>query len=49
MWLTADGQVPDMVSRYLSKPQVTVPLRVASVSTFKRGTVSRDSEMLSAD
>ncbi|WP_166256369.1 SOS response-associated peptidase family protein [Marinobacter salicampi] len=48
-WLNSDGQVPDMVSRYLTQPQLTVPLRVAHVSTFKRGTVSLDSEMLSAD
>lgn len=49
MWLNADGQVPDMVSHYLSQPKMTVPLRVARVSTFKRGTVPSDSEVLSAD
>lgn len=48
-WLNAEGEVPEIVSRYLSQRQITVPLRIAPVKAFKHGKTSLDSEVLSAD
>lgn len=45
-WLNADGSVPEMVSRYLSQPQITVPLRVAPVKAFKHGKITSDADLL---
>lgn len=48
-WLNASGELPELIDSYLSRPQITVPLRVAPVKAFKHGTLSDDSETLSAD
>lgn len=48
-WLNRDGQVPELISRYLVHPQITVPLRVAPVKAFKRGDVPGDAQKLPAD
>lgn len=48
-WLSDQGEVPELISRYLPRPQITASLRVAPVKAFKRGAVPLDAEILPAD
>ncbi|WP_300500647.1 SOS response-associated peptidase family protein [Marinobacter sp.] len=48
-WLNADGSVPELVSRYLLNPKITVPLRISPVKTFKHGKITSNAALLVED
>lgn len=48
-WLHGSGTLPAGIATYLEQPQITVPLKISRVKTFKRGVSSPEAVRLQAD